>query len=813
MSQSSELPRKGLRVSAFAEFAFDLLTAAVSLADVAADVAVCLDFWSSGRLGFFAVSMAIFGLAQASYAFLFVVAFGSHLSNCRKLVTLFIALPFSQLVPVFTMLESLHLDRVSSGLTRLGLRPTRELSTTVTPSGVDSVWTLVHRKFHAHMGFLVEAIVEAIPQCALQVSAVVLSGEASALALLSILLSLTVIASKGWIAAYSLHRPTFVFNSFAIAADVACLFATSAWAAQRLMHPEDDAPQLANTLGHMLVGMGLAGTVLGVVGGAGATLFSIADDHLKVLQPALNYRVPSVAFNLYLVRILSWVLSLLPCITLLALLRLSLLPLLVFRSLSSEHATRHAFFAPLFAFLQGEDTPPPPAAAPSANALPMAPPSQRPPHSPSAVALESSSSRLDPPAHPPVRIVASIAPSPAWRYVRRLLGLASALCPTFVRSRVRLRRLGRAPPPAVGALIPAPSTWEQRLRVANTLIGLALNESSQLERLLSQRRDSHRRLHNQQSAVNHSSQSVAHAVVLRWVRSLGAIKPARSLGGGGDVGSDRAASAPSPAAAESLLVAWHSSTPVQVAQMRRGRLRWLIAQTAVERNLHRLRTELHNRSEVFRRLVPPPLPPSAANVAAPSVPPKPRSHRCSTCRERALICLALSALVLVVLATLLAVPLLVLLVPFGALFPLMQLTLSLLSGGSADAPALPLLLTAVYASLLLAMLMLLPSVRRFQAIRATLLPTAGLPEAFFCPAIVEEMRRRLAVAQGVRFNSECAVCCERIEGHEGAIVLHRCSHAFHSDCITMWINNYNQTCPLCRGPAALDELVMVPSLD
>ena len=205
MSQSSELPRKGLRVSAFAEFAFDLLTAAVSLADVAADVAVCLDFWSSERLGFFAVSMAIFGLAQASYAFLFVVAFGSHLSNCRKLVTLFIALPFSQLVPVFTMLESLHLDRVSSGLTRLGLRPTRELSTTVTPSGVDSVWTLVHRKFHAHMGFLVEAIVEAIPQCALQVSAVVLSGEASALALLSILLSLTVIASKGWIAAYSLH--------------------------------------------------------------------------------------------------------------------------------------------------------------------------------------------------------------------------------------------------------------------------------------------------------------------------------------------------------------------------------------------------------------------------------------------------------------------------------------------------------------------------------------------------------------------------------------------------------------------------------
>ena len=50
---------------------------------------------------------------------------------------------------------------------------------------------------------------------------------------ISILLSLTVICSKGWLAAYSLHRPTFVFNSIAIAADVACLFAAAAWAAWR----------------------------------------------------------------------------------------------------------------------------------------------------------------------------------------------------------------------------------------------------------------------------------------------------------------------------------------------------------------------------------------------------------------------------------------------------------------------------------------------------------------------------------------------------------------------------------------------------
>ena len=41
----------------------------------------------------------------------------------------------------------------------------------------------------------------------------------------------------------------------------------------------------------------------------------------------------------------------LPSIVLLATLRLSLLPILAFKSLSSEHASKAAFYMPLFAFL------------------------------------------------------------------------------------------------------------------------------------------------------------------------------------------------------------------------------------------------------------------------------------------------------------------------------------------------------------------------------------------------------------------------------------------------------------------------------
>jgi hypothetical protein len=36
---------------------------------------------------------------------------------------------------------------------------------------------------------------------------------------------------KGWLAAYSLHRPSFVFNCIAVAADATGVFASAAWVA------------------------------------------------------------------------------------------------------------------------------------------------------------------------------------------------------------------------------------------------------------------------------------------------------------------------------------------------------------------------------------------------------------------------------------------------------------------------------------------------------------------------------------------------------------------------------------------------------
>ncbi|GLJ39555.1 hypothetical protein SUGI_0808190 [Cryptomeria japonica] len=45
--------------------------------------------------------------------------------------------------------------------------------------------------------------------------------------------------------------------------------------------------------------------------------------------------------------------------------------------------------------------------------------------------------------------------------------------------------------------------------------------------------------------------------------------------------------------------------------------------------------------------------------------------------------------------------------------------------------------------------------------------------------------------------SECAVCLSDFEGQEMLRLLPKCSHAFHPECIDMWLCSHT-TCPLCR---------------
>ena len=88
--------------------------------------------------------------------------------------------------------------------------------------------------------------------------------------------------------------------------------------------------------------------MLGAVGGHATVWFAILDDHLKARMPSSGYDVPSIGFNIYLLRLGAWLLSVLPSTVLLCTLRFSLLPLLALKSLSTEHARHFGFYKPLF---------------------------------------------------------------------------------------------------------------------------------------------------------------------------------------------------------------------------------------------------------------------------------------------------------------------------------------------------------------------------------------------------------------------------------------------------------------------------------
>jgi hypothetical protein len=217
------------------ELAFDAMTASVSMADIVTDVLVGVEFYVGGHMGFFYSSLAIFVVAQLSYAFMFAASYAPPTRWGAQCLVFAGVLPLAQLVPIFTWLETLQLPPLVRAMRRVGLRPSGPEHTAAAAAAAaadqDDLWSAIHRKYSAHAGFLLEAVVEAVPQGLLQTVFVVMYGELTLINALSLALSLAVLCSKGWIFSYSLHRLTFVFNSLCITSDVLGLFAAVCWLA------------------------------------------------------------------------------------------------------------------------------------------------------------------------------------------------------------------------------------------------------------------------------------------------------------------------------------------------------------------------------------------------------------------------------------------------------------------------------------------------------------------------------------------------------------------------------------------------------
>lgn len=335
---------------------FEIVQVLSSILDIGLDVAVCMDFLKKKQYEAFYASILVFMIAQTAYAFLFVAAFGKNLRTPTKKIKAFIvALPFAQFVPLFNWLESFHFKLIDDSLNYFHLEPSETTyvegreprlplgreKDDVDNTDDNALWSFAHRKFKANMGFLIEAIVEAIPQAMIQTCAVVVYGDADLLIVISILMSVFVVASKGYMLSYSIDTSSFLFNAFCVVFDICGLFSTLVWtfaacSADSLLSPRP------NKLYELWFYSCYVSIFLLSLGGFFLAWFANFDDHLKVRLKAIgrHHSAPNVSnvyFDLWVVRSLTWFVALIPASVMILSMKLTTIPFFLFHSIDPSH--------------------------------------------------------------------------------------------------------------------------------------------------------------------------------------------------------------------------------------------------------------------------------------------------------------------------------------------------------------------------------------------------------------------------------------------------------------------------------------------
>ena len=211
--------------------AYDIFTIFISLADVTTDVIVLIDFYNKDRMQFFGISLAILILAQCSYSIAFAAKYDtiSRWNLCQSISTFCCCLPFGTIV-AFIM----YFGSEESGLQCFNdfLKWDLDLDTgsSFDVNHNDSkMMKFVKRKLDKHLGFILEAAVEAFPQSLLQIIAIVYFQEANYISIISILLSMFSVMSKSLILSQGIEKYTFIWTWLCVVTDFFGIFFTLSW--------------------------------------------------------------------------------------------------------------------------------------------------------------------------------------------------------------------------------------------------------------------------------------------------------------------------------------------------------------------------------------------------------------------------------------------------------------------------------------------------------------------------------------------------------------------------------------------------------
>ena len=197
-----------IKISSIGNVAYDILTATISIADITTDIWVIVNFYIKKRLTFFWIALIVLIIAQISYGIAFVIKFVDPRKYARTAMLQWFVFGLF----VFTMYEFYILFYKWSWFTISKIfkhyldleiedkdKEWHESWATkedISKNKSSNITEWIEKKFRKHLGFIMEAVIEAIPQSIIQMIAIVYFQETEWINIISILISLTSVATN-----------------------------------------------------------------------------------------------------------------------------------------------------------------------------------------------------------------------------------------------------------------------------------------------------------------------------------------------------------------------------------------------------------------------------------------------------------------------------------------------------------------------------------------------------------------------------------------------------------------------------------------
>eukprot|EP01084_Bolivina_argentea_P278510 475834_1 len=197
---------------------YDILAILISIFDIITDVWIMIEWYYHGRIIFFAISLTILILANFAYLVVFFSRYGilNPIFICCCGCFMLPIAPFLSFFMYIVDTFNIHCDFCCFDI--------YAWSSDLGEGNESRKW--MENKLSKHIGFLFEGIMEAFPQCILQMIAIVYFNESDIISIISIIISMISIASKSLIfsAVTSINIKTMIFTWFYFVSDIFGLF-------------------------------------------------------------------------------------------------------------------------------------------------------------------------------------------------------------------------------------------------------------------------------------------------------------------------------------------------------------------------------------------------------------------------------------------------------------------------------------------------------------------------------------------------------------------------------------------------------------